>query len=92
MGSKAKNSMTSLGVIGPPQAEQGSVSGIFESERESFSGSEAVQVPTALYGIFGPVSDLIGRIIAGVQHGSPGHYDFGPVRRRPRFIFGHVTL
>jgi hypothetical protein len=41
MGSKAKNSMTSLGVIGPPQAEQGSVSGIFEPERESINAANS---------------------------------------------------
>jgi len=33
--------MTSLGVIGPPQAEQGSVSGIFEPESKSINAANS---------------------------------------------------
>ena len=49
-------------------------------------------MPAALYGIVSPVGDLIGTDVAGLQHGGPGHYDFGPVRWWPAFIFGHANI
>ena len=98
--------MTSLGVIGPPQSEQHSVSGILEPERESIYAPNAnavrweslevlptVQVVATSGCAIQPVDDGIGTIVSVAQHGLPRNHDFGPVLWwRPAFIFEHAVL